>query len=230
MLRKNTKKNQSNRKKKPKDGIHTKYGLAGSSLILLNEPIPDGVFVRLKWTDNVTLTKNNAGFTYLSWRYRMNSAYDPDPVLGSGSISYFLEWAAMYRLYRVMRFHYDITISNLETFPVNVTACPSTIDLGLNTSNATEFSEVPYGRSASLSAKTGNDRTRITGMIDLKDYYGTNSYLFDNNLGSLTTTNPAVTLYYNVGAFAPTGFLNGIVQHVNLWYDVYFYDKTFQIS
>jgi hypothetical protein len=158
----------------------------------------------------------------------MNSAWDPDPLLSSGSLSGYAEWAAFYFNYRVVKFSYDVTLSNLETHPVSTVCAPTTADLGSNYSNTPQISEFPYGKMSIMSAATGMDRCRFTGTIDLPKFLGDPQfYRGDLLFQSATGTNPGNLLYMNFGAYSGINFANGIFVSARLGYLVeFFYKRT----
>lgn len=225
----NTQKRQKNNNKKSgkpvRDGIPAKdlnKILEGQSTIIRG-PMLDNVVVELRYQDP-SLSRSNVGNAICSWRYRMNSTFDPDPLLGTGAISGFNEWAGIYSTYRVIGFRYEIEISNAEAFPIVVTTCPTTSDLGANATAALDFSEVPYGKQAMLSAKGGQDRAFISGSLYLPKFFGA-SYLYDSTFNSLTTGNPGTLLFFNVGCVSGTAQTVGTISSVKLTYITSFYRR-----
>jgi len=182
---------------------------------IVRGPVPDGTLVDLFYIDT-TFSRNNVGGTVLSWRYRMNSAYDPDPLLGTGALTGFLEWAAFYTHYRVVDFGYDIQLANMETFPLLVVCCPSATDLGANYTYTDQIPEFPYGRKNILSAKTGDDKCRFRGSVDISKFEGTTESIYDSTFASAVTANPSNVRYFNVGAGSSAVFANGIFLSVRL--------------
>jgi hypothetical protein len=200
--------------------------------------IPRNVFM----TENVivdftfpdtTLTRVNAGFTYLSWRYRMNSIYDPDPALGSGSVPGYSAWSTFFNNYRVLSASYSIDISNLETSPVDVFVCPTILDLGLNYPSANELFGNPHCAQSLISAKGGADRTRLKGFIDLGNFVGnTSQYIGDDGYGGSFGANPGVTLFLNIGGISAATFtaLNGLDYRFTLTMTTLLYGRKIVIN
>jgi hypothetical protein len=183
---------------------------------------PESVVVDLTYPDTV-YAKNNVGSAFLSWRYRMNSIYDPDPLVGSGSVPGYSFWAAGYNSYRVLKLGYSIDIANLEGSPVDVVVVPSNIDLGANYANTNELFGQPHATQHLLSAKNGMDRARLTGKLDLGRFYGSvPQYLGNDAFGSGFGTNPGTILYLNVGAVSSALFTvnNGLDYRLTLTYTV----------
>jgi hypothetical protein len=197
--------------------------LTEGSTSIIRGPFTDNVVVELHYTDQ-TLSRNNAASSGLSWRYKMNSPYDPDPFLSSGAVSGFAEWAAIYSTYRCIGFRYSITVMNQETFPVVITCCPTSADLGSNSIYAPELGEALYGKQTQLSGKGGMDKGHLQGNIYLPHFYGP-SYLWEQNFDSAVTGNPPVVLYFNIGAFAPVAFVSGLIVSVKLTFITSFYKR-----
>jgi len=156
----------------------------------------------------------------------MNSVYDPDPSLGSGSISGFAEWAAMYRYYRVIGFGYDVTISNMETFPVAVGVVPASESI--SSATAHNLAELPYAKSSLLSGKGGLDKVRFSGYHPLADLVGESTLFYSDNYASAVTTNPASLLYFSTWANCDGAHTlgNGVFQMTKYYYSVIFYKKV----
>lgn len=157
----------------------------------------------------------------------MNGAFDPDPLLGSGSLTGFTEYAALYGNYRVMDFTYEVKIASLETAPMIVLIAPTATDIGGNYSGTNELSEFPHGRSDLISAQGGMDRCTFSGAWCPADIFGDRAeYFGDDNFGAGTGSNPSFQLYLNVGIYKPTSALvSGVVAKVRLGYKVMFYGK-----
>jgi hypothetical protein len=183
----------------------------------------DTIRVRLKYYDT-NMIRNNAGLDYMSWRYRMNSVYDPDPSVATGAISGFNEWAAIYSTYRVLSIEYEVAIANNETFPLQVAVAPTLTDIGLNSVNTADLAEIKFAKYTMLAAKGGQDRIRLRGALRMDMIFGT-SYLYDSTFNSAVTTNPATILYINVGLTGPSPLVNGVTPAVRIWYDVLFYRR-----
>jgi hypothetical protein len=166
------------------------------------------VKMRYNDTNNNQFTNNLAA--YASKRYRMNSAYDPDPNLGSGSIAGFSEWAAFYGNYRVNGIMYEISIVNKEPVPLQVVIAPTITDVGSNYSAINELSEVPFAKSQIVSNSGGMDRCRFKGYIPMHEILGDKlKYKSDPQFSGLTTGNPSTMFYLNVGAWTLGGAFSG---------------------
>jgi hypothetical protein len=193
---------------------------------------PEAILVDLTYPD-VTYTKNNVGSPFLSWRYRMNSVFDPDPALGSGSVPGYTYYSGGYGSYRVLTLGYSIDLSNLEASPLDIVAVPSNTDLGLNYAAVNELFGNPYASQALISAKGGMDRARLKGSIDIGEFWGNpGQYLNDDSFGGTVGANPGTLLFLNVGANSATNFTasNGVDFRVSLTYTVLWYKRLIVIS
>jgi len=193
---------------------------------------PDSVLCDLTYPDTV-ITHTNTTFNFLSWRYRMSSIWDPDPTLGSGSVPGQSFYAAGYNAYRVLGISYSIDLSNLESSPVDVVVAPSLVDLGANYASTNELFAQPYAAVALLSAKGGQDRTRLKGTIDLGQFWGNSTDLLsDANFGSPINGNPAQILFLNIGGTSASQFTvgNGLDYRLTLVYHTLIYQRKILIS
>jgi hypothetical protein len=196
----------------------------GDVLVLYKAPAPDAVVVDLFYQDP-TETRNNAGGLVLSWRYRVNSVYDPDPLLGTGAISGFVEWAAFYDRYRVINFSYDVDIVNMENFPVALTAAPTLLDVGANYASTIDLAAFPYGSKRVLGSNAGQGRSKISGQLDLALFEGSPSVYTDNNYSSVVNTNPVNIRFMNIGIIPQAALVNGVYISSRMGYRVLFYQR-----
>jgi len=199
------------------------------SVLYIRGPTPDNVVVELYYQDTVP-TRNNVGGSVCSWRYRINSCYDPDPLLGTGAVSGFSEWAAMYTHYRVISFAYDVQLSNMESFPLVALCAPTLLDPGANYTGTDQFSELPFGRKSILSAKGGSDRCRFRDSFSIARFEGSQEPLTDQSFSSQTTTNPAMIRFFNIGVDSSSPLVNGVFASVRLSFLVQFYARTLVIA
>jgi hypothetical protein len=188
-------------------------------------PISDSVLVDLFYQDTL-ISRNNAGNLVLSWRYRANSVFDPDPLLGTGSLSGFNEWAAFFNAYRVVDFDYDIQFSNLESFPLICVACPTLLDVGANYASTDQMPEFPYGKKSMISGKGGMDRARIRGHVDLASLEGATTYFTSNEFAAVVTTNPGTVRFMNFGIVSTSVLVNGILASVRMKYKTLFFRRS----
>jgi len=217
--RKGRKKNKQSAQRRDQASLTT-YG----TTLFSRQPIPDNMIIDLKYQDS-TISRNNAGAVYCSWRYRLNAVYDPDPLVGSGSITGYNEWAAMYQSYRVIGFRYEVTLVNMESFPVVVYLAPTLFDAGANYSSINQISEFPYGRKNMLSMAGGQDRCYLAGDISIARLEGSKSVFTDDYFTSPVTSNPTNVRYLNIGFEGPTTLVKGLLISVRLIYRTQFYRR-----
>jgi hypothetical protein len=166
----------------------------------------DSVLVDLVYIDQ-TYQRTNNGFAVNTWRMRMNSVYDPDPALGTGALPGYSIWASIYSSYRVIKFHYDVELCNLEATPNDVVVCPTTADVGANYTNAYDLFANPFAESHALSMTGGMDRCKMRGTIDLGNFYGnTLQYVGNDAFGSGVGTNPGTMFYLNIGGVSANNY------------------------
>jgi len=209
---------------KPTTLNRVKKYACGELLILYRNPAPDGVVVDLYYIDSVQ-TRNNAGNLISTWRYRVNSAFDPDPLLGTGAIPGFVEWAAFYDRYRVLDFMYDAQFSNLEAFPLQVVAAPSLLDLGANYASAVDIPGFPYGTKSLISTLGGQDRARLSGHLDLEKFEGSPTIYTDNNYSGVVSGNPTNVRFMNFGLVSDANLVHGVFISMKLGFRTLFYQR-----
>lgn len=194
-----------------------------------NKFMTESVIVDLTYPD-VVFNRNNSGAALLSWRYRMNSVFDPDPGVSSGAVPGHIEWAAFFSLYRVLEMSYTVDLANLEQSPVDVVIFPSQDDLGLNYSGLIEAFGNPYANQGMVSSKGGMDKVRLKGRIDIGKFYGlVTQYIGNDAYGASTAGNPSAFMYINLGGVSATNFTvsNGLDVRVTLKYTVFYHKRKF---
>jgi len=225
-----------NRRRGPRKGTHRKKARNVSSrsdrLVILTEPgryCPDRLIVPLMFTD-ITLTRGVTGSSNASnWSLR-SSAYDPDPVLGTGAIPGFTELANLYGAYRVRQMKVDWEVVNRGDFNGKVLCLwPS---LAFNAANSLagndilEYSSNPRGVSAVVDLSGGMSRARLTLVTSLLDFAGPNGFT-DLTWSGTTSGNPAAMWYLNFATTIPTGFFQatGITSRVRVTYVTEFFER-----
>lgn len=190
---------------------------------------PEAMLVDLVYPDT-SFNRNNVASTFLSWRYRATSIFDPDPALGSGSVPGYSYYAGGYNAYLVIGIGFDISLANMEASPVDIIVWPSVLDLGLNYAATNEMFGNPHAAQNTISAKGGMDRARLKGYIDLGSFYG-NTTQYISGYGSTFGTNGA-TIYLNVGGVSATAFTatNGLDVRVTLTYRTVVFSRLTKIN
>jgi len=190
---------------------------------------PDSMIVDLVY-DDATINRSNVGNKFIYWRIRMNSVYDPDPLLLTGNVSGFVEWSALYRRYLVLAFKAEVTMVNEETFPIAINAAPSDIDLTtiiISPTTAVDLGEVPLSIPTKImSSKGGQDKIKLTSYVDLAKFTGQKRAYKDSlTYSALVNGNPSTLLYWNYGAFTDTNLVNGIFQNAKYTFTVLFTER-----
>jgi hypothetical protein len=194
----------------------------GNLLLRTGRPtMAGGASISFKYVDP-NILRSVFSANVLNWRYRMNSVFDPDPLIASGAIPGFNEWASLFTTYRVRKFHYKITISSNETIPSVCYCLPTLNDHGPNWTVALPASAGNMGKTRVLPSVQGGQGTTMSGSIDLARWLGSTNYLTDDNYQSLVTSNPAGILYFYIGADAGAVHVNGVTVRVELTFDVDF--------
>jgi len=186
---------------------------------------PTALIATLKYQDGTT-QRTNVASNYNSWRYRMNSAYDPDPALGTGSLSGFVELSTLYNNYKVLSFAVEAEVANRDTQPYNLVVCPTIKDVGLAYSGTYELGEFPRGKHRGFSAMGGMDRAKLTTKVNLPEFVGTAQYEFDPAYSAAVTTNPTTIVYMNVGFYGTVNQVNGVFSSCLCRYEILFYNRS----
>jgi len=122
---------------------------------------PDRMAVKLRFPFEVVV--NNAASTRVSRRWHTNALYDVDPVFLSTTIPWFTEYSAMYAYNRVLSYRVQISLSNLEVFPVSVYFVHLNTDPGTGGVNFVNYANGPYGKQIQL-ASSNAQKSGITTM------------------------------------------------------------------
>jgi len=191
---------------------------------------PDSIEVELVYNDP-SISRNNAGFNYMFWTIRMNSVFDPDPLLLSGAVSGFKEWSQFYNRYLVTEITIDSELVNRDSFPVGLNAAPSDLDIGSLISSAAaaqNVGETPYAIGSKMLSPTGGlDRIKYRKTVDLAKFTGqVGPYIDSLAYSALVVTNPGILLYWNHALFASSNFVNGIVQNTKYKFRVLFTQRN----
>lgn len=220
-VRPKRKNNQKNKRNNTNPIKQTTYG----KVLRMPSSFPDTVIVNLSYQDTI-MNRNNVGGLICSWRYRINSAFDPDPLLGTGSISGFTEWAAVFTHYRILTFMFDVQIANDETFPLMIATAPTLTDLGANFSGFDQLPEVPYGRKQLVSAKGGADKCRLRGRVSIPKLEGSKEPITDSGFAAQVSTNPLQIRFFNVGFTGGANpLVNGVFVSIRLRFTCQFFAR-----
>lgn len=171
--------------------------------------MPPRLFRTLRYVDSAYV-RNNPGGNFLVYSFRINDLYDPDPLILSGSISGFKELMQFYAQYRVLHVAADITICNLETFPMmygmvfsqtNLTGVISSRDDAINAL------EDPMSTKAHiLAGKGGIDRARLRKGMSCGRILGVRTqYMAESNYAGQGLATPTTPLWLNFIVASATG-------------------------
>lgn len=179
---------------------------------------PNHMDVVLTYSETV-LVYNNAQ-TRASKTWQINDPYDIDPSFGNAYPVGFIEWAAMYKFYRVYACEIKATISNRESFPVVVSCLPSNLDISSSIASLDLQVGNPHSKSLHLSSINGGKSTvKINhGRVQFDKFIGDNYFWTDPNYAAANTTEPVNKIFYAIGAFTGgTGsyLTNGIMVTVD---------------
>lgn len=198
---------------------------------------PKTAWVTLGYTDN-TIARNHATFTFLAFRQRPTGLYDPDPALGSGSISGFAEWSNLYRKYLVMKFVIVWVVTNLEAFPITICTAPANFDINsqiTDSSTALDLGEMADSQVRQLSQAGGMDRAKIKYCVDCPTFWGNSGEYEDSSAFCGTgAANPPSLIFAQFAVAASNALVNGINSTLKIkmlvkWYSRQTpFDRTFR--
>jgi hypothetical protein len=196
----------------------------------IGEFAPPQLIVPLRWPDLVSIRTNNGAGVFNN-RYR-SSAYDPDPVLGTGAIPGYNELAAMYAQYRVHAMHLFIEAINGETSSAQrLIVWPSLVSNTGNTLTAAQLEEQgqgPFGKGFILDRAGSGSKVIYDRKITTTQITGEESWRSDPAYASLISTNPASVWYWNIGGSITTGTYTttgGLQYNLTIVMDVEFFNR-----
>jgi len=174
------------------------------------------------------VTLNAAGSVCMR-RFRPNALYDVDPILGSTTVPNFTEISALYAYNRVISVRYELTLCNLETFPLNVYTILLNSDPG--TLGHIQLQGNRMCKTQMVSGKGGMDRAIMRGSSTVSNIVGTNIENEDNFRGTSTAV-PVDNIWLGIGAYSPSlAFLpNGVTISGRVLMRTRFFDPIANIS
>lgn len=172
----------------------------------LPNTIPSLYRVDLSYSTNFLI---ESAVNSYNWTYRLLSGlYDPDDGGSGNTRNYtgFNEISAMFNTYIVEYVRYEIEVINDDPEPAFFTCCPLTYDvsdtLTVDGSIIQNFAEAPFGRKIALGSSSGQDRNRVSGVLNMSTlagdprlYYGASEYRGYYN------GNPSTPIYFFMGGF-----------------------------
>jgi hypothetical protein len=174
----------------------------------------------------------NSAANYLVYAFKINTLFDVDPLILSGTISGFKEVMAFYTYFRVKKFRAHLEITNNEAFPVMwgiVFSPDSLVGVIANRDDAINALENDFStRPKMLSAKGGIDKDKTTLRCDPEVLLGNSQqYNADVAYAGTVTTDPTRLLYMNVIIASPsaTNLINGVTTTLTLNYTTQFFSR-----
>lgn len=197
-----------------------------------NEPFPPQMTRRMRYTDPVLILKNAAA-SFALREFKLNDLFDPDPLLGGGSVSGYTQLSQIYNRNLVTHVEMNFSLVNIE--PTAVIGAylifrdrqPSTFILSYN--DAISSTEVaPCTRPIAMGVSTGNPRASILRKkIALSAILGRPlEYLTNEIYTSTSNTSPAQVMWgaLVIFSFTPlTLIANGVTSIMSIdfttkWY------------
>jgi len=187
---------------------------------------PNSQLITLKYIANQTV--NQAGFTFASYSYNANGAYDVDPALGSTAMPGFNEWSRLFVTNRVQTTKVKAFLVNNENFPIilNSTWLSNNSFSGANTFPPSEYGN-RFSKTRMLSAKGGMDKVQISEKMAMDQLFGDQSYWGDVvQFEGTAASNPSTLFQVVFGIASATGapLVNGVSLYAEFEFCIKFFD------
>jgi hypothetical protein len=195
--------------------------------------MPDSMVVDLPYTEIADFVP---AAVFGQFRYRGNSPFDPDPLLGGDSALTYAQWVNFYRYYRVVSVMIEMTFVNKETFPVFITFAPTDTDLSGSLSSAArcaDLGEMSYGlRPITLAGVNGMNRVTVRKLVKWPKFTGDYArYMADDLFASLNNTNPSHTVYLQFAVFSAGASIDvGISRNIRITYRTLWTDRNYNFA
>lgn len=165
---------------------------------------------------------NSGGGPSITKRFISNSIWRPEATSGVAAAP-FLEWQGIYSFYRVLGFEYEISVSNNEAFPVDMSITNTSEDP--SASAAVTDAIINPTQIFQLAAKGGIDTKRVVKYYNVWDVIRNKRVVMesDSYRGTMTAgseTNPADVTWLGVSATSATGanLTNGVTCIMKIMY------------
>lgn len=201
-------------------------------IVIRHLQAPDSVIVRLNYRDNTISAMNPGGTQFAVRTMRLNDAWDPDPALGSGSISGFQEWCNLYGRWRVRSVNIDWALGNTTTTYVQAyfyatqnNTVPATVGAAIN------FSEIPFATPVKTLGPVSSYQAiqRWKKTYDIGEVYGSQSENIANETltgtGTATPGSPATRLYVNFVTYAGAAYSLNLNSSLSMTYEIEFFGR-----
>jgi len=194
-------KTKNNKKTLTKRKYNKKKGVVGRIPRTVNMgPIPDSMWIKLKYSDRFTVSGNPAGVHV----FRLNSLHQPDLTkAGSHQPLYYdqivntLEGNGLFHKYMATEFSYHLEAQNQGSEAVQVIVCPTTHNNAFSVSDDIDaLCEAPYAQCRVLT-QANESLVKMGGVIDIKKLEGVNT-LDHSNYQATYGQNPAFTPLLNI--------------------------------
>jgi hypothetical protein len=188
--------------------------------------IPTELDVELRFIRSFT---NSGAAPAVTKRFTPNSAWRPDPVSFAHAATGFTEYQALYSLYRVIRYHYEIVAVNNEAFPVAVYITNTNQDPSVSQALSEAGNDLAQRRT--LSAKGGLDKAVVKRGYNVATVVGSNDIEFDDDyrglMSSGSESSPSDLVWLGVGCESLSGanITNGVSFILTLKQTVRLYDR-----
>ena len=131
--------------------------------------------------------------------FHSNAAYDVDPSLGSTETYGFDEYAALYSYYRVISYHYEITVVNPTDYQMMAYVLNTNTDPTVAGSRFDLYSTNPHCQSKLVSSKSPNAIT-FRGRHTISQITGTPSIEMADSFRAVTTGVPSDLTWLTIAA------------------------------
>lgn len=189
---------------------------------------PDQTRCKLVYYPGTAVWFDNTSDTYGNIRYRINSAYDIDPQLGSTSMTGFAEMTYLYTVYRVLGASYNVRFFNENSHAMDVYLCPLAAqnDPGANNTAGFDYQMAPYARWSGISAKGGLDAKTLKGSIEFAKLVS-GEVVTDDAYAAPVSGNPTNQIWLIIGGQILTGdaMSDKVACDVHITLDVVFYKR-----
>jgi len=185
----------------------------------------------LRYAD-ATLTRMAVAGQYTVFSIRMNDVYDPDPLLGTGSLSGFTEWSALYQKWRVESVAIDWEFVNLNAQPVSLYIYLGTENVTLpSLAVAIDYSELPYATNTVTvgPVNSGSNRGFIKTQASIGTIYGSEKEYMANEAfvgtGGVSPGSPSAKLNTQFIGYSSGAMTFGIYSRLRYRYYLKFFDR-----
>lgn len=191
---------------------------------------PDRLYTSLRFWKSLTFNLSVNG--QAGARLIPTNAFDVDPTLGSTSMPFFSELAAIYGRYRVTTSKAKFEIVNSSNItPVEAILIPLNTDPGPTPTapNVISWRANPYGKSK-MTGLTGSPTTVITNSISTEKIFGSKMVYYDDAFQSVVTTGPTNNFYWEFAVFSFAAIPTLIYANIACDVGIEFFDRTWELA